>query len=103
MKGKISRLRSLISSEELQGSCASRETSASLDFFLPFGASGHGNLLDRRSGDPRHFGRNLRLWRTRNGSLRRRSSCGIQLWFFVITANKKQVLYNPKERSKERQ
>jgi hypothetical protein len=33
MKEKISRVRSLTSSEELVGSRASRETSASLDFF----------------------------------------------------------------------
>jgi hypothetical protein len=32
-KGKISRVRSLTSSKELVGSCASREMSASLDFF----------------------------------------------------------------------
>jgi hypothetical protein len=73
-------------------------------FLHLFCAPGHRNLLDGRSGDPRRFSRKLSFWRVRlirNYSLSRRSSHGIWLRFLVVTANRKHVLYNPKERSKE--
>jgi hypothetical protein len=70
-------------------------------FLRLFCAPGHSNLLDRRSGDPRRFSRKFSFLHrrlVRIYSLWRRSSRGTWLRLLVITANKKQVSYNPKKK-----
>jgi hypothetical protein len=70
-------------------------------FLRLFCAPRYSNLLDRRSGDPRRFSRKFSFLHRRLGriySLWRRSSRGTWLRFLVTTANRKQVLYNPKKK-----